>query len=475
MAKLTGPHTCESMNALAGAFDKQLDFYFWKGIPCVRKWPRWRRSAMTDEQIASSAAFQNAMQLKATILPQIRDNFKARAAGTTQTWADVLVTNAMAYYAAGLGYAPAITSLDITYGSGIKSLTIGFDHPCKPVLQFYRGLQPVSYTKKFRGKTTTCKKPGQLLGAIAYPMALVFDHMVTIVPTNYGKSKSVSLYGPSLELCPAYLAAHVAEYAALAESETGMSKGGMFQRIWRSGSYWQGEITGWYGAQKFDQNIDSVWEPTLEGDCQPRADLSVFNYGAFEVISDGWFTTSENPKLDTYFELIDYTDLVQWVFAPFSWQDINGVAYFFEGSLGPVDPAGFFRCKMPDNEYRKVYPGNFSVFEIVGINVEEYNAIDAFFMHFEYLHIPVYPICGLGYSSQQLAVMVGLRDVSFTLGARWTYTFTFPNTLKPGIDIFCSFVDAAGNAVLMYPVTVTDQSQDGWGWGALMADPYEEE
>jgi hypothetical protein len=430
---------------------------------------------MSPDQIAASAAFQNAVKLKATILPVIKDNLRTIAQGSTQTWADILITNAMAYYTAGLGYAPAVTSLDVVYGSGIKSVTIGFDHPVKPVLQFYRGLRPVSYTKKFRGKTTACKKPGQLLGAIAYPMALAFDHMVTVQPTNYGKWKSVSLYGPGPNDCLAWLTSHVATYNAKPESPSGMAKGAVFQRIWRSGSYWQGAITGWAGAQKFDQNIDSVWEPTLEGDCQPRADLSVFNYGAFEVISDGWFTTSENPKLDTYFELIDYTDLVQWVFAPFSWEDINGASYFFEGSLGPVNPGGSFLCKMPDNSWREIYPGNFSVFETVGINVEEYNAIDAFFLHSDYLHMPVYPICGLGYSSQQVAAMIGLRDVSFTLGARWTYTFTFPNTLKPGIDIYCSFVDAAGNDVLMYPVTVTDRSQDGWGWGALMADPYEGE
>lgn len=53
MARLTALPSVDIIRGFKGT----LDFYLWKGLPCVRAWPRWRPARQTDASKASAALF----------------------------------------------------------------------------------------------------------------------------------------------------------------------------------------------------------------------------------------------------------------------------------------------------------------------------------------------------------------------------------------------------------------------------------
>lgn len=57
MAKLTNmPH-----QGIVDGFKGKLDFYYWKGIPCVRAWPHWPAREPTEREAAWQAEFRRAV------------------------------------------------------------------------------------------------------------------------------------------------------------------------------------------------------------------------------------------------------------------------------------------------------------------------------------------------------------------------------------------------------------------------------
>lgn len=66
-----------------------LDFYYWCGIPCVRKWPKSpgrKRSAAVEAQWIP---FKEAAALAKDLDPKLIDFFKSNAADTNMTWKDL--------------------------------------------------------------------------------------------------------------------------------------------------------------------------------------------------------------------------------------------------------------------------------------------------------------------------------------------------------------------------------------------------
>lgn len=73
-----------------------VDYYYWKGIPCCRKWPHWpKRQPHPDEKINQDAFAYVNRQVK-HVPPYLRQQFQAMTAGTVLTWKDIFVRAYMA-------------------------------------------------------------------------------------------------------------------------------------------------------------------------------------------------------------------------------------------------------------------------------------------------------------------------------------------------------------------------------------------
>lgn len=111
MAKLSLPQTCDSMDRLAGRFKGGLDFYFWKGIPCVRLWPKLYSGIISKSQTASYTAFAQIGHMKSLVPPEVRAAYKTWAVGTTWIWTDIFTSVSMAYWKATGTVPPVISDL----------------------------------------------------------------------------------------------------------------------------------------------------------------------------------------------------------------------------------------------------------------------------------------------------------------------------------------------------------------------------
>lgn len=67
-----------------------LDFYLWKDIPVVRKWPVRKDLTIKLEQGRSAEKFGYINQMASTLPQNIIDAYKYLAEGTTFTWKDYM-------------------------------------------------------------------------------------------------------------------------------------------------------------------------------------------------------------------------------------------------------------------------------------------------------------------------------------------------------------------------------------------------
>jgi len=65
MARLTALPSLDIIHGLKGV----LDFYLWKGLPCVRRWPRMTKAQQTQGTIAASAIFGEISTAYRTLAP----------------------------------------------------------------------------------------------------------------------------------------------------------------------------------------------------------------------------------------------------------------------------------------------------------------------------------------------------------------------------------------------------------------------
>ena len=91
MAKLDRLPSLRIIRTLKGS----LDFYVFRGIPCVRRWPRNQHAGFTDGSRRTHSYFRLATQLPSRYPPAIREALQAQAGGSQRTWRDVATA---AYY-----------------------------------------------------------------------------------------------------------------------------------------------------------------------------------------------------------------------------------------------------------------------------------------------------------------------------------------------------------------------------------------
>ena len=72
-------------------FKGTIDFYYWKGIPCFRKWPTWKVRTPTSLEAANQSRFAYANKAASALPSEVRDAWKEMAQGTPYRWNDLFV------------------------------------------------------------------------------------------------------------------------------------------------------------------------------------------------------------------------------------------------------------------------------------------------------------------------------------------------------------------------------------------------
>ncbi|KKM82449.1 hypothetical protein LCGC14_1319460 [marine sediment metagenome] len=68
--------------AIIAYFRHVLDFYYWKGIPCVRTWPKSPRGVRSPAVQAQWGAFATASRLWIQMSQEVQDTYTRLSAGT---------------------------------------------------------------------------------------------------------------------------------------------------------------------------------------------------------------------------------------------------------------------------------------------------------------------------------------------------------------------------------------------------------
>jgi len=77
--------------AVIKGFRGTLDFYVWRGIACVRKWPRSPGHDRAPAVQAQWPAFSEATKLWSQLSPEVQDAYNRMAAGTHLSGRDLSV------------------------------------------------------------------------------------------------------------------------------------------------------------------------------------------------------------------------------------------------------------------------------------------------------------------------------------------------------------------------------------------------
>lgn len=76
---------------IISGFKGVLDFYVCLGLPCVRKWPRYKTRAPHPEEAVNQAIFSDAVAEWDNLSALVRDAYKAMASGSTLSGRDMFV------------------------------------------------------------------------------------------------------------------------------------------------------------------------------------------------------------------------------------------------------------------------------------------------------------------------------------------------------------------------------------------------
>lgn len=72
-------------------FKGVIDFYVWKGIACVRQWPRSPGHRRAPAVMAQWSAFSEATKLWNTLSPEVQEAYNRMSAGTNWSGRDLSV------------------------------------------------------------------------------------------------------------------------------------------------------------------------------------------------------------------------------------------------------------------------------------------------------------------------------------------------------------------------------------------------
>ena len=70
-------------------FKGVIDYYVWKGIACVRSWPRSPGHKRAPAVEAQWSAFAQASKMWTSLSPEVQEAYKRMAAGTSWSGRDV--------------------------------------------------------------------------------------------------------------------------------------------------------------------------------------------------------------------------------------------------------------------------------------------------------------------------------------------------------------------------------------------------
>jgi len=93
MARLTALPSVDIIRGFKGV----IDFYLWKGLPCVRKWPYTPPSRRTTATIAAAALFGEILKSYRLLADNVLDAYRATAAGTPRTARDVYTSSVLGH------------------------------------------------------------------------------------------------------------------------------------------------------------------------------------------------------------------------------------------------------------------------------------------------------------------------------------------------------------------------------------------
>lgn len=216
MGIIKGPITCQKMNSMAGKLKGHIDFYYWKGIPCFRRWPHGAENVLSLPRQMSASAFAEVAARKGRMPQLLREQFRRLASGTTETWGDVFTRWNMHYYGLNGSLPPEIVEFTLIYGSGIKEIIIKLAPLAGPLGSFFAGamrwINNPDGHKSYRGTTVKCTPRGVSSKGPRWPMTV----------RGYGEPGYQSVYG------------------------AGKSKDVWFQGEYHSDPYWQNKcLAAW--------------------------------------------------------------------------------------------------------------------------------------------------------------------------------------------------------------------------------------
>jgi len=216
--KLTGI-SVDDFNTLAGEFAHSLDFYYWKGIPCVRKWPRKKLGSATEAQSIWYKIFKHFAEAKHATAFEIRFFYKHWTAGTTWTWGDLATAQGLEYYGATKKLPPQIITPTIdTYYGKLRYIKFRTDSPEQPYLCRKLPKENLVEYKTYRGRKEKCIRPrmGENIDCVA--MKLMYSSGINYTPTWFNGRRYAQDVGYPLKLCPACQTDALARYATTPET-----------------------------------------------------------------------------------------------------------------------------------------------------------------------------------------------------------------------------------------------------------------
>jgi len=92
------------------AYQKTVDFYYWKGIPVARKWPDWSNFKPSPAQKLSMEAMRESRRRIAEITPDLREMYRQVQTGKKANWLDVVTARFMVGWGKTRLYPPVLTS-----------------------------------------------------------------------------------------------------------------------------------------------------------------------------------------------------------------------------------------------------------------------------------------------------------------------------------------------------------------------------
>lgn len=81
--------------AIVDYFHGTVDFYYWLGIPCARKWPHWVKRQATGPEKANQNAFAHVNRMWGQLPEYIKEMYRQMAASTSVTGKDIYVRGYM--------------------------------------------------------------------------------------------------------------------------------------------------------------------------------------------------------------------------------------------------------------------------------------------------------------------------------------------------------------------------------------------